>query len=107
MTRLLDTTSDLPADPVDAAQLVSGSPVTGARTLAELAGTEIGVWEMTPGVATDVETDEVFVVLAGSATVLFEDGEEIELAPGAVVRLREGEHTTWTVRETLRKVYIA
>ena len=75
---------------------------------ADVGVVEVGVWEMTPGTATDVEVDEVFVVLAGSATVSFDDdGEQVELAPGSVVRLRAGERTTWVVRETIRKIYVA
>ena len=31
----------------------------------------------------------------------------VELRPGSVVRLRAGQRTVWTVRQTLRKVYIA
>ncbi len=31
----------------------------------------------------------------------------IEIGPGSVVRLVDGMHTTWTVHETLRKVYLA
>ena len=67
------------------------------------------MWEHTPGASTDVEADEVFVVLAGSATVAFEDPalQSIELRPGSVVRLTAGMRTVWTVRETLRKVYFA
>ena len=42
-----------------------------------------------------------------SASVSFDDGESVELGPGSVVRLRAGEHTTWVVRETLRKIYVA
>ncbi len=86
--------------------MVSGSPKAGFRAVAAVAGAEIGVWEMTVGVANDVEADEVFVVLSGSATVEFEDGESIELVPGVAVRLRAGDRTTWTVREVLRKVYL-
>jgi uncharacterized cupin superfamily protein len=76
--------------------------------LDEREGREIGVWEMTPGTATDTEVDEVFIVLAGSATVRFDSPElpAIELAPGSVVRLTAGMRTTWIVRETLRKVYV-
>lgn len=68
---------------------------------------EIGLWGMDPGVDHDTEVDEVFVILAGRGTVAFEDGEVVELAPGVAVRLRAGERTTWTVTETLRKVYVA
>jgi len=46
-------------------------------------------------------------VLSGRATLTFEtSGETLQLTPGIVVRLREGERTTWTVHETIRKVYI-
>ena len=63
----------------------------------------------TPGVSRDVEVDEVFVVLAGSARIEFEQPvlPPIEVRAGSIVRLEEGMHTVWTVRETLRKVYVA
>ena len=66
-----------------------------------------GIWEMTEGVAHDTEVEELFVVLRGAGSVAFEDGEVIDLHPGSVVRLRAGERTTWTITQTLRKVYIA
>lgn len=74
--------------------------------LARLGGAEVGLWEMTPGTAQDTEVDEVCLMLAGRGTVTFEDGEVVDLAPGVAVRLRAGERTTWTVTETLRKVYV-
>jgi uncharacterized cupin superfamily protein len=92
-------------EPLPADQVVSGSPTTGSLVLDERDGREIGVWEMTPGVATDVEVDEVFVVLSGSATVEGVEAEPLELGPGSTVTLRAGTRTTWTVRETLRKIY--
>ena len=96
-------------EPVPAEQVVDGSPATGFAELGAVGGTEIGVWEHTPGTSTDVEADEVFVVLSGSATVSFDDPslEQIELRAGSVARLTAGMRTVWTVRETLRKVYIA
>ncbi|MDT0382873.1 cupin domain-containing protein, partial [Streptomyces sp. DSM 42041] len=64
--------------------------------------------EHTPGVSRDVESDEVFVVLGGDASIAFDDGTPtIDLRPGSLVRLHAGQRTTWTVRETLRKVFIA
>ena len=36
-----------------------------------------------------------------------DDGEQVELRPGSVVRLRAGERTTWVVHETIRKIYVA
>jgi uncharacterized cupin superfamily protein len=47
----------------------------------------------------------MFVVVSGRATVEVEDGPTLELGPGVVGVLREGDRTTWTVRETLRKAY--
>jgi uncharacterized protein len=95
--------------PLPADQVESGTPSAGFRELHELhGGVGIGVWEHTPGVSTDVETEEVFVVLAGRATVEFIDsGEVIDLIPGVVVRLAEGAATRWTVTDTLRKIYIS
>ena len=98
---------EVPLSPVPAAQIVAGTPSTGAVDLDEDMG--IGIWEMTPGAMSDVEIDEMFVVVAGSATVEFVDPAlpSIELEPGSIVRLEAGMRTIWTVRETLRKVYLA
>jgi hypothetical protein len=68
--------------------------------------TEVGVWEMTPGVTHDVEAHELLVVLAGRATIEFEGGDTVELRAGSVMRFEPGSRTTWTVHETLRKVYL-
>jgi uncharacterized cupin superfamily protein len=100
-------------EPVPTDQLVAGSPTTGSLVLDDSDGVEIGVWEMTPGTATDTEIDEVFIVIAGRASVVFDEVPDgivpapIELRPAAVVRLAAGMRTTWTVHETLRKVYVA
>lgn len=101
------STVPLEHEPLPAPQVVAGEPTTAALVLDERDGREIGVWEMTPGTAIDTEVDEVFVVLAGRATVSFEGLPSIELTPGSVVRLTDGMRTTWVVHETLRKVYLA
>ncbi|AFP37819.1 cupin domain-containing protein [Mycolicibacterium smegmatis] len=102
------TTLELDHEPVPAEQAVSGAPQTAAVALDEFGGMEVGVWEMTPGVMTDVEADEVFVVVAGSGSVEFADGSPtLHLRPGSVCRLKAGTSTVWTVTETLRKVYLA
>lgn len=99
---------DLPHERVAAQQSVSGAPETGSTALGNFGACEIGIWEMTPGVMTDVEADEVFVVLTGAATVEFTDGSPaLQLGAGDVVRLAAGTETVWTVTETLRKVYLA
>ncbi|MFF2370794.1 cupin domain-containing protein [Agromyces sp. NPDC058110] len=96
-------------EPVAPEQVVAGAPTTAYRPLDESDAGEIGVWEMSVGAMSDVEVDEVFVVLAGSATVEFVEPSlpSIDLAPGSVVRLETGMQTIWTVRETLRKVFIS
>ena len=95
-------------EPVPAEQSVRGQPSTATASLGEFAGREYGIWEMSPGVMTDTEADEIFVVLCGSATVEFADGSPaLQLGAGDVVRLAEGSETTWTVTETLRKVFLA
>ena len=96
-------------EPLPASEVLSGAPTTGAVALDELSGIEIGIWEMTPGTASDTEADEVFVVLSGRARIEFVDPAlpSIEVGPGSLVRLAEGMRTVWTVTETLRKVYIA
>jgi len=96
-------------EPIPADEVLAGAPTTAVHELATLGGIEVGIWEMTPGTATDTEADEVFVVLSGRATIAFASSglPDLEVGPGSVVRLAEGMRTTWTVTETLRKVYIA
>lgn len=98
---------ELDHEPVDDAQVVEGTPTTGIAALAELDDWEVGVWEITPGTVTDVEVDEMFIVLRGHAILRRGDGSEVELVPGSVGRLVDGEETKWRVLETLRKIYIA
>jgi uncharacterized protein len=98
---------DLRHEPVRAEQYIRGEPTAAATAIDQFGGLEIGVWEMTSGVMRDVEADEVFVVLSGSATVAFADGSpSLRLGVGDVVRLSAGTETEWTVTETLRKVYL-
>ena len=106
--------AQLTPDELDPAQVLGGDPRVAAVVLhrspaGEPGGrvVERGVWEITPGVVTDVEADEVFVVLSGRATIEFEDGPTLEVGPGDVAMLPEGAVTRWTVHETLRKVYQA
>lgn len=94
--------------PVPDTQSVAGQPHTGATALGMFAGLEVGVWEMTEGVMTDTEADELFVVISGSARVEFIDGTSpLELSAGDIVHLAAGTQTVWTVRSPLRKVYLA
>ena len=89
---------------------VSEALQTASRTLLEAGGEgdlEVGLWEAGPGVDTDTEVDEVFLVLAGAGTVTFADGSAIALRPGVLVLLRAGDRTTWEITARLRKLYVA
>jgi uncharacterized cupin superfamily protein len=99
----------VPFEPVALDKVVAGTPLTRFVDLDEESHRTVGVWEHTPGVSRDIEADEVFVVLAGDARIEFEEPPlpPIELRPGSIVRLEDGMRTVWTVRETLRKVYVA
>ncbi len=93
---------------LDAASVVDGLPTAGYTVLDTLGDTEIGIWEMSVGTATDTEEDEVFVVVSGRASIHFAaDDRTIVVGSGDVVRLTAGMHTTWTVTETLRKIYVS
>ncbi len=93
--------------PLDPSTVRAGTPLASHAELPGGEGPAVGIWELTAGTVTDVEADEVFVVLAGRGTVTFGDGSVIPLRPGVVVRLRAGDETVWTVTETLRKVYVS
>jgi uncharacterized cupin superfamily protein len=98
---------ELTEDQLDPEQIVSGRPVVSSAVLWTSAdgSQERGVWQITPGVVTDTEADELFVVLSGRATVEVEGGPVLTVGPGDAAVLRAGDRTRWTVHETLRKVY--
>lgn len=87
-------------------QCPDGIVRTGSHVLARTDAYEVGVWVHEAGRSTDVETDEVFVVISGRGRVLLEDGTELALAPGTVGVLYAGTRTTWEIDEPLRKVWI-
>lgn len=96
----------LTVDELDPVDVVQGDPAVSSTSLAQPAGSDIGIWQITEGQVTDVEADEVFIVLSGRGHVEFEDGSVLDLQPGTAARLRAGERTTWTITETLRKIYV-
>jgi uncharacterized cupin superfamily protein len=91
--------------PLNTASVVLGGPVAEASS--HVAVTEVGVWEAGPGRDADVELDELFLVLAGSGSVTFDDGSTIHLRPGVLVRLYAGDRTQWSITQRLRKLYLA
>ncbi|MFD9220161.1 cupin domain-containing protein [Streptomyces sp. NPDC060064] len=99
--------AELEVEPLDPDQIVSGEPVVTGRVLWESEdGKQLrGIWQITPGVVTDTEANELFVVVSGRATIEVEGGDTLEVGPGDACVLRERDRTTWTVHETLRKAY--
>ena len=82
--------------------------LAGSHEFAPVAGANVGIWEMAPGVAQFDDEEELFVVISGAATLTFvRSGETVEIGPGSIVRLFDGQQTRWDVRETIRKVYVS
>jgi uncharacterized cupin superfamily protein len=99
-------TAVVPVEPLGSEHVVAGTPASGVLDLPAPRGLEVGIWEHTVGTSTDIEVDEVFFVVSGRATIACDDGPTLEVGPGDVVTLLEGTATTWTIHETLRKVYV-
>ena len=99
-------TQELTADPLDPSQIVSGDPSVSTHEILAAEHLDIGIWEHTAGVSTDIEVDEVFVVLAGRATIEVHGGPTLEVTAGDVGVLEAGAQTRWTVHDDLRKIYI-
>ena len=80
---------------------------TAAAALVSIGELEVGLWEAGPGVDSDVEVDEIFLVLSGAGSVSFADGSRLDLHPGVLVRLHAGDETIWEITQRLRKLYLA
>ena len=91
--------------------VASGAPTTATHALDSFAHLALGVWEMSAGGMHDVEAEELFIVIAGRATVEIHGVDRgagiVALLPGTLMRLVAGMRTTWTVHERLRKVYLS
>jgi len=85
---------------------VTDGASTGGVRLPSFDGIEVGVWEHSTGISTDIEASELFVVISGRGRVTCDQGGVIELAPGVIGYLREGARTRWEITEPLRKVWI-
>jgi uncharacterized cupin superfamily protein len=108
MSQLLVNAVQVELESEGYASLENGALVrTGTYPIGELAGAAIGVWGAEVGLIGSETTDEIFVVLEGSAEITFEDtGETIVVGPGDVVRLFAGQRNTWRTTQTLRKVSV-
>ena len=97
---------EVPLEPIAPAQVQEGRPRSGVVTVPAVDGLAAGIWEHTAGVSTDVETDELFVVLTGRATIEVEGGPTLEVGPGDLGVLEAGARTRWVVHKALRKVFV-
>ena len=103
---MLDADRPIAITPALTVSLAPDLDGTRSTILGNTGDREIGIWEVDPGVTTDIEVDEVFIVLNGSATISVDGHVDVNIGPGDVVHLTEGTHTTWKVHERLRKVYL-
>jgi uncharacterized cupin superfamily protein len=67
-----------------------------------------GIWECTPGSFPSARDgySEVMTFVAGDATITDEDGTEHAIGAGTTIVLDDGWRGSWTIRETVRKVYV-
>jgi uncharacterized cupin superfamily protein len=100
---------DVPLEPgvLDPSQVIAGEPSITETVLSESVDGRVvrGIWRISEGTVTDVEHDEVFVVLEGRATIEVQGGPTVRVGPGDVCVLQRGARTTWTVHEAVRKVF--
>jgi uncharacterized cupin superfamily protein len=89
------------------ANATAGSPEESFRELYNDGRVEVGVWECTPGefpTAKDGITESMQII-AGAGVLRGEDGSEITLEPRVVITTPDGWRGSWTITETVRKVY--
>lgn len=108
MTEYLANASTVTLDYVEKAWGEGNAPVvTGSKSLHEIAGAAVAVWEAKEGTIVGIPKDEVFVVLSGSATITLASGAQtMDIGPGDVVRLIAGVEVRWDVHEVLRKMSV-
>lgn len=87
---------------------VSGEPIEYDLPLFEAGGTEVGIWECTPGAFRSSKRGltEVMHFTRGSGSIAGDDGVVHAVHPGAIVTLPDGWEGVFDLTETTRKVYI-
>lgn len=106
-TAVAQSTAVLTGYDLPAGTVVAGDPRASLLELGTVGGAPVGLWELTSGTVTDVEQDEVFVVLAGRGTLtVLDPPATVLLEPGVVCRLVAGARTNWNVSEPIRKLYV-
>ena len=68
--------------------------------------TSAGVWECTPGsFEYTCPGDEICTLLTGKISLIDENGRNHDYKAGDTFYMRKGEVATWTVKETVRKIF--
>ena len=84
-------------------------PTTPAQSLWEWGydGVEVGIWECAPGTLSGPtgDYDEMMCMVSGRVTVAHEHGE-FDIAPGTTWVTPRHWNSTWTVHQTVRKLYV-
>ncbi len=93
----LDFIKVLDGDPVHSGRCDVGG--FGKRTMA-------GVWQCTPGrFEYTYPGDEICTLLEGRIQLVCEDGKTHNYTAGDTFYMRKGEVATWTVIQTIRKIF--
>jgi uncharacterized cupin superfamily protein len=94
--------------PIPTDQIKAGQPVARGMVIArsEDRKTFTGVWECTPGTFEwSYAWDETVSIVAGRVTITSKGGGSQVFQTGDVANFPIGLEATWTVHETVRKVY--
>ena len=94
--------------PIPADQIKAGRPEARGMVIARSPDRRAitGVWECTPGTFDWTYTwDETISVVAGRVTITDRSGASVDFQAGDVAHFPLGLEATWTVHETVRKVY--
>jgi uncharacterized protein len=85
-----------------------GDPIESILELSDDGRVSTGIWACTPGSFPSAREgySEVMTFVAGDATITDDDGTEHPVAAGTTIVLNDGWRGRWTIRETVRKVYV-
>ncbi|NKB76170.1 MAG: DUF861 domain-containing protein [Gammaproteobacteria bacterium] len=89
-------------------RIVEGNPQASMRLDFGSADTEhrLGIWRCTPGAFECIEKgNELQVLISGKLRITLENGESHQFGPGDSFYSEKGERVTWTILETVEKVF--
>lgn len=103
-----DVRSGTLPDTISMEPIIEGVPFATELVLLDDVDGFFAVWECGPGVYPRVKDrrGSFMYILSGAGTITDEDGTTHELTPDSVLILPYGWVGTWTITETIRKVYL-